>query len=329
MQPTLNLRIPDFSKVPTKDLIPARSPSPKPPLAKINKTLSISSPFNRILSTKSLKQLSFPSFLQPVPQSELHQTKKNTSHFSSDMATNTSSIQTDDSKTQKKPEAKSFREIHEKVFNKALDSSSILLQVGKLKLSREDLQSLHPDCLMDRKVIDACLRCFKHMNRKQFKLNEESERVLIIDTIYSESIFTSKPVAMTERNPLKYNKIIFPLYLGYWTLVALDNQSIKLTIFNVFDEETCQKIVQSIRGFIKQQLKFYEKKCLESSGWRNLDVENNRFEMVNEAASAGLMARIAYKIAVKANADVDIKTLPVFRFKLLVILFNHGIVKNL
>src|SRR5574343_237399 len=104
MQPSLNLRIPDFSNIPAKDLIPPRSPSPKQALAKINKTLSFSSPFNRILSTKSLKQLSFPSFLQPVGKGETPASKKNLSHFSSDMATNTSSIQTDDSKTQKKPE---------------------------------------------------------------------------------------------------------------------------------------------------------------------------------------------------------------------------------
>ena len=167
------------------------------------------------------------------------------------------------------------------------------------------------------------------MNRKQFKQNKDTERVLIIDTITSESIFTNKQVSISKRNPLINNKIIFPLFLGYWTIVALDNQNIKLTIFNIFEEEIIKRVVLSIRGFIKQQLKYHENKCFESSGWRNMIVENNRIDTVNDIVSSGLMVRIAYKIAVKTYAKVDVKKLPVFRFKLLVILFNHGIVKNL
>jgi hypothetical protein len=320
MQPSLNLRIPDFSK----------SPSPQLGLIKPCKSVSFSSPYNRILSSKSLKTLFIPSFLHPSQSHDQVPSKKNSSHLSSEVATNTSSIKTEDSKMLQKSEPRSYRQIFDLVFNKSQDANELLLKVGQQSLTRGDLQTLEPDSRIDRKVIDACLRCFKHINRKQFKSNEENERVLIIDTSYSESVFTSRVQPMTGRNPLKYNKVLFPLFLGYWTLVSLDNQCIKLSIFNVFDEETTRKITLSVNEFIKQQLKYHEKKNLESSGWRDLVVENLQTSPTSEnyePVSGGLALRLAYKLAVKPSAEVELKTLPNFRFKLLVILFNHGIVK--
>ena len=93
-----------------------------------------------------------------------------------------------------------------KIFEKGTPKEETLLQVGKIELSRGELQTLQPKSPLSRNIIEACLRCIKHKNRKIFKSAESHDRVLIINTNFSQHIFSlNKEIKMhCQRNPLKY-----------------------------------------------------------------------------------------------------------------------------
>lgn len=252
-----------------------------------------------------------------IPQSSLDQT------------TNISSFKVE--KPQKKSSPKTIltpktqQEALDLVFTDNLKGSQYLLQVGKNKLKKIELQSLHPEVCIDRKVMDVCLRCFKHINRKMFKMNEDIDRVFIVDTESAQELFTGRcRESIRKKNPLKYNKVLFPLFLGYWTMVVLDNRLIKVSMFNV-DQETEREAFESIKFFIDQELKFHDKKCIQCSSWANLQLESLKTQILTDTQSSAYTLKLAYKLCVNPETELNPATFPNFRIKLLILLFNHGV----
>ena len=222
MRSGLCLRIPGMQELsPTGQNLKANSASssfikpssPRPSEIKTHhRTVTQSSAYNRIVSNTSIKKLSLPSFLRSSSASKDDLLSKIplgkiTPVQTSDIATDSSSIRTEEvKKNSEKINLKDPNEFFKKVFRKKQSKEEFLLKVGKYDLARGDLQTLEPKSSISRNVIDACLRCIKHKNRKFFKSTEVHDRVFIVDTQFSQLIFTEdyKKWPVLDRNPLKY-----------------------------------------------------------------------------------------------------------------------------
>ena len=190
-----------------------KSPKPNPNKMLQQKSSPHSSAYSRITSCTSLKSLSLPSFLQ-INSAKQHNRSLVVLNedagilHSSDCQTDASSVKTlrDRNHLAKSMQNSSGpQEFMEVVFDPLCNLDQIILIVGKMHLSRRELQSLDPNCEISRNVIDASLRCIKHRNRKFFKSSESRDRVLIINTTFSEHIFSdAEPYLYCQRNPLKY-----------------------------------------------------------------------------------------------------------------------------
>jgi hypothetical protein len=194
----------------------AKPSSPRPSESKNHhRTPTHSSAYHRITSTMTIKKLSLPSFLR-VTRSDCDDILnkiplgKTGVSLNSECPTDSSSIKTSN-EDPKKPQSNLLvpqtpQEFISSVFGKTASREEMLLQVGKIKLCRGELQTLHPKTPLSRNIIDACLRCLKHKNRKFFKNAESHDRVLIINTNFSQNIFSSKKETKlySVRNPLKY-----------------------------------------------------------------------------------------------------------------------------
>ena len=187
--------------------------SPNPSEIKTHhRTVTQSSAYHRIVSNTSIKKLSLPSFLRlnNASRDEILSKipiGKATPVQTSDLATDSSSIRTEELKEERvKKVLKDPEEFVKTIFKKKLNKDEILLKVGQYELNRGELQTLEPKSSISRNVIDACLRCIKHKNRKFFKNTEAHDRVFIVDTQLSELIFTKvkQKWPILERNLLKY-----------------------------------------------------------------------------------------------------------------------------
>ena len=61
--------------------------------------------------------------------------------------------------------------------------------------------------------------------------------------------------------------MLFPVYIGYWTILALDNRQKKLLLYNLEHKNPLvEEIFFYIKDFIKRELKHHEKKEVEVTG---------------------------------------------------------------
>lgn len=222
MRSGLCLRIPGMQELsPTSNNLRVSSASssfikpasPKPSEIKTHhRTVTQSSAYHRIVSNTSIKKLSLPSFLtqsgnckeevlNKIPMGKTLPTQ------TSDLATDSSSVRTENAKENHcKKKLKDPEEFLKLIFKRKLSKEEILLKVGQYELTRGELQTLDPRSEISRSVIDACLRCIKHKNRKFFKNTEAHDRVFIVDTQMSQKIFTEtkQKWPVFDRNLLKY-----------------------------------------------------------------------------------------------------------------------------
>ena len=346
MRSGLSLRIPGM-----KELSPARNSgksasqslsfikpsSPKPSESKNHqRTPTHSSAYSRITSSMTIKKLSLPSFLRinqndredllqklPLGKSVVSQA----SDCPTEASSNKPCIEDSKNTTAKSQVAQTTDEFIAKIFKKGSAAEEVLLKVGKIELTRGELQSLQPKSLISRNIIDACLRCIKHRNRKLFKKTEAHDRVLIINTSFSQHIFgTSKePKMYCKRNPLKYEYVLFPLYVGFWILLTLDNRQKKLYLYNLSRKDPLvEQIFSFVKDFVKRELKRHENKEIEITGWRELSYDILDYGRIDEVDSSAFAIRVAYKLAINQNAVINCDVIHEFRCNLIVMLYKHG-----
>ena len=217
MRPGPCLRIPGVSELspqsrPLKSLSYSNSfskpSSPQPSTGKMHHRVTTqASAYHRIVSNKSLKKLALPSFLHESSQDLiLNRVPIGKANLGlSSLATESSSIKVDEANEEKASKSNPLDEFIKRIFSKKLSKSQVVLQVGKLQLTRSDLQSFDPKKSLNRLAIDACLRCIKHKNSRLFNKNEVHDRVLIFDTNFAQSVFTSEKTPVScHKSPLKY-----------------------------------------------------------------------------------------------------------------------------
>jgi hypothetical protein len=118
---------------------------------------------------------------------------------------------------------------------------------------------------------------------------------------------------------------LFPIFIEYWTIVALDSKLKKVVIYNVSQPSVILEIFECVKKFVKKELKIHEKKSIEGTGWRELRQESVIVDDIQDFDSAAFMLRVAYKIAISNKAAVSSDVLNDFRYNLLVMLFKHGV----
>ena len=172
------------------------------------------SAYQRITSKSTLQNLSLPFFLRPTPKNKELSTNTNHKTISFQLHTSDCQIDANSISSFKIPfhsvnecffHISDPKEFIQFIFNNFLSKEQVLLTVGKVELSRRELQSLQANCNLSRNIIGSCLWYINHKNRRLFKSAETNDRVLIINIAFSEHIFSSEePYLHSRKNPLKY-----------------------------------------------------------------------------------------------------------------------------
>ena len=119
---------------------------------------------------------------------------------------------------------------------------------------------------------------------------------------------------------------MFPLFIGYWTLLVVNNREKNAKYYDPIGiEKNDRKIFNSLYSFIKQEINFHQNRKIENSLWKQLE-----YTKVNEKApydhtdSAVYILNLASKICTNKSTDLSPEVLNEYRTKLLVHLFKYG-----
>ena len=87
-------------------------------------------------------------------------------------------------------------------------------------------------------------------------------------------------------------------------------------------------IINKLKQFLKRELKHHEKLKIEMTSWRELSIDNIKFDDIEQFNSGLAIIRIAYMISINPRANINKEVLNDFRMNLLLMLFKHGIQSN-
>ena len=296
-----------------------------------------SSSYNRIISNANIQNLSLPEFLRSIPEDK-SQKSSPILLGQSLISTNSECLTDASSENMQRKSLQIFDtssiqllttvdEFIQKIYAKTTKIDTFVLKIGKFEINPKELQIISPGDTLSRNLIDACLLCLKHQNKSYFKEQESHDRVMILPTNFSQNLFTPniETKALCRRNPLKFEYVLFPLYIGFWVLLALDNRNKKLLMFNVNNNDNIkERIFIQIKDFIRRELMHHEKCVFEATSWKELRYDCINIENANEAESSLIIIRVAYKIAINNKASLSAKSLSTFRYNLLQMLFKSG-----
>jgi hypothetical protein len=159
----------------------------------------IISPYQRITSPSSIGNSTLPNFLRIINPSVNSLLKNKTKTKLRTADTSNSDYFLLKKYYKQSPISESIagkvnnpNEVINYVFDSNSPSNQILIRVGKIELTRNDLCCLRPKKLLPINLIDACFSCIKKKNRKIFQKNDTHDRVIIVKTSFSKKVFQSK-----------------------------------------------------------------------------------------------------------------------------------------
>ncbi|OMJ68250.1 hypothetical protein SteCoe_34350 [Stentor coeruleus] len=306
-----------------------RSPSPRARL--FNWRMS---PYQRITSPKSIGNIALPSFLRlSCPGTD--ELLKNFSLTR--VRTNNSTADTSifNKCNQQSPiseiiagKGSNSSEFVNYVFDSKLYPEQVLLRVGKIELTRKDLTCLRPGKLLPINLIDACLSCIKKRNKKMFQKSETHQRVIIMKTSFSQKVFQSKEknAIRSKKNLLNFEYLLFPLFIGYWTILVINNREKTAKYYDPIGIEKNEKqVFKGLFDFLKQEISFHQGKSIESTRWKHLECQRvNEIDAYDHIDSAVYVLRLAFKISTGKDIEISPDVLNEYRTKLIALLFKYG-----
>ena len=214
------------------------------------------------------------------------------------------------------------------VFDSKLQQDQALLRVGKIELSRKDLSCLRPGKLLPINLIDACLSCYKKKNKKLSQKSSTHPRVIIVKTDFAKKVFQSKEkiAIRSKRNMLNFDFLLFPLFVGYWTLLVVSCREKTAVYYDPMGIENNDKSVSSrLYEFLKQELNFHQNVQIEKTRWRHLDYKRvNEIEPFDHIDTEIYILRMALKVCTGKDIEICPKKMNDYRKDLIAILLKYG-----
>jgi hypothetical protein len=289
------------------------------------------SPYERITSPKSINNSILPTFLQAKHPGVDDILKKiptgrvKTADTSNSDAQNRSIkiISMSETFICKNP---ALSDLFSYVFDNKLHQDEVLLRVGKIELKRKELACLRPEKLLPINLIDACLSCIKKKNKKMFQKNNTHQRVIIVKTAFAQKVFQSKEKISirSKKSLLNFEYILFPLFIGYWTLLVVNNREMTARYYDPIGIEK-NEVFAGLFDFLRQEISFHQHRTLESTRWKQLNCQRiNEVDAFDHFDSAVYVLRMAFKVASNKNITITPQGLNEDRSKLLILLFKYG-----
>ncbi|CAG9334613.1 unnamed protein product [Blepharisma stoltei] len=146
--------------------------------------------------------------------------------------------------------------------NKRLDTETdtasqigdVLLAIRKRELKREDLARLREGVELPESLVDCYLSILKHTNSLRIRYTPGTPRVMIASSSVSKMIFIKgKEISQPEPKIFKHDFLIFPINVGYWTLLIVDLKRIVVRYCDPMKEhKSISMLIGKLARFIQK-----------------------------------------------------------------------------
>ena len=161
-----------------------------------------------------------------------------------------------------------------------------------------------------------------------FLKKDTHQRVIIVKTSFAQKVFQSKEKISirSKKNLLNFEYLLFPLFIGYWTLLVVNNREKTARYYDPIGIEKNEKqIFVGLFDFLRQEVNFHQGRSFESTRWKQLDCRRiNEEEAYDHIDSAVYILRLALKVATGKNIEITPEVLSEHRNRLLIMLFKYG-----
>lgn len=119
---------------------------------------------------------------------------------------------------------------------------------------------------------------------------------------------------------------MFPLFIGYWTLLVVNNREKTAKYFDpVGIEKNEKQVFSALYDFLKQEIQFHQGRSIDKTRWKQLECERvNEEEPYDHIDSAVYILRQALKYSTGKDIELAPQVLNDYRTRLLVLLFKYG-----
>lgn len=325
-----HLREKNFGKDTTFDNYKGSSRLYSSPLRTVK--AKILSAYDKIKSDRSIKNTMLPGFIR-INNSEFIKYQSSLSALkmrTADTTVNDSNL----IKSRKqspligKTSKNNTTEIMNLLFDTTKPNDQLLLSIGRIELSRTDLICLKSGKILPDNIVDACLKCVKKKNTILLKKGKIKESIYCLSTKFCKYLFQSQgPLPnRLKKNLLGYNYLLFPINIGYWTILIVSTKGKYAKYYDpVGIEKNDNTICTQLFALLKREIKLHENKDIETTRWQRLEYERiNEYEAYDHINSSVYIVRQAFKVAICKDIQVRPEILPEHRNKLLYLLFKYG-----
>lgn len=257
------------------------------------------SPFQRLTSDINIQSMLLPKFLRTETPQNMKKIK-----FPLQVP--------------KKPE--NFNEIFEFIQN-AKSPMAKLVQVGKIELKKDDLNSLVSG-FVTTTVIDASFTVAKYLN-SQFCKGKEGKRVSIAKTKFSQKLF-GNDVCSAADGDFKCDLMIFPVFVGYWTLLTFNSVDMILSYYDPLNNyKYLKEIIKNFYRYLNKQAQ--KNKNLADKNLKGLVCQKIvNIDVFLEEDSAIYMIKTVMCLCLNEETNLKNEDILRYRGEILILLFQYG-----
>lgn len=120
--------------------------------------------------------------------------------------------------------------------------------------------------------------------------------------------------------------MIFPIFVGYWTVMILNVRSKCAKFYDPIGiEKKDDLIFDQLLNLLKREIRYHENKSIENTRWMRLEFERiTEYESFFSYDSGAYILKQAFKVATNKDTKIHPEVLVKYRSTLLVQLFKHG-----
>lgn len=143
-------------------------------------------------------------------------------------------------------EVKKIEKVQRDIFNPILPQSENVLSIRKRQLKREDLVNLKEGIDLSECLVDCYMSLLKQTNSSRLKYAPDTSKVLIGSATFSQMIFLKgREIAQPKSNIFKYDILLFPINMSYWTLLVVDMKRMTIKLYDPIKEHKTISIIMS------------------------------------------------------------------------------------
>ncbi|OMJ68347.1 hypothetical protein SteCoe_34240 [Stentor coeruleus] len=160
----------------------------------------------------------------------------------------------------------SFSPTYQEEFNEYVNvlreenATKEVLRILNFVLTAEDFLSFINPGPISYKGIDACLAIFKKKNSEALIRDEAKNNIAISSTSFAWKIFNLAQYDDLHAPTyiMAYDHIIFPIFIGYWTLLVVDTKELIVNYYDIGkSSEYLEGILVNCFRFLQQEIRFH------------------------------------------------------------------------